>query len=154
MNLELRPADGRDVEFAWSLFGAFARQHMFSGGNGRREPKDWNELHEKRKFQTYWAESNKYTITVDNTVVGWAAIVKDNQKVTIENWHVVEEWQNRDLATIILGDLVPRWRHDGLQVEASVLRHAPMTSAAEKLLANLGFEAGPIENHAMLMKIN
>ena len=152
MDLELKSADGNELDFAWSLYGPFVRQNLFSDTPGRRSGADWNESAERLKFQNYWAEGNKYVITVDNKPVGWAAIAKDPAKVIIENWHLTSEWQEKDIATIILGDLMPKWRTEGLQVEASVLQDSPTTSATESLLKKLGFTEDSVLSHSKLMR--
>jgi hypothetical protein len=154
MDLELKAADEGNFDVAWALYADFVRQHMFSGAPGRRTAAEWNETTEIQKFREYWSEKNKYIITVDNNVVGWAAIVRQGNKITIENWHLTEAWRNRDIATIILGDLVPKWKAENLEVEAAVLQGTPMTGAVEGILSKLGFSTRQVEEHAKIMRID
>jgi hypothetical protein len=152
-NLELKSADDSNQDFAWSLYSDFVRKYMFSGAPGRRTATVWNETTENQKFREYWGEKNKYIISVDDKVIGWAAIVKHGNKITIENWQLTEAWQNKDITKIILGDLVPKWRSEGLEVEAAILQGTPMTSAAEDVLSKLGFSSHGVVRHANLMRI-
>lgn len=152
MDLELKPADDCDCEVAWALYAGFVRMNMFSGAPGRRAPTDWNEPAEDQKFRHYWDEKNKYVIAVDNEIVGWAAIVKQGNKVTIENWQLAEAWRNKHISTIILGDLLAKWKGEGLEVEAAVLQGSPTTSVAERLFSKLGFSAQEVEQHAKIMR--
>jgi hypothetical protein len=153
MELELKSADDSNLDFAWSLYGDFVRKYMFAGAPGRRTGADWNETAENQKFCNYWGEKNKYIITVDGQVVGWAAIVRQGNKITIENLHLTEAWRNKDIFKIILGDLVPKWKADGLEIEAAILQETPMTAAAESVCRSLGFSSDRIEQHCNLMRI-
>ncbi len=153
MDLELKPAEAVHRDFAWSLYSPFVRSNMFSGAPGRRPPADWDEAREQDRFNAYWVDGHKFIISVDQTPIGWAAIVKDAKRVCIENWQITEEWRGKNIDVIILGDQVPKWREEGLKVEASILQDSPPEAALEKVLSRLGFTPGKIEGHTMMMSL-
>src|SRR5262245_8033779 len=121
MDLELKPATADNLKFAWSIYSEFVRQNMFSGRPGRRPASDWHDDKEYKKFADYWNTSPQWIMTVDGKPIGWAAIKKGKQVVSIENWHVVAGWRNKGVSKIILGDLIPKWKREGLRVETDVL---------------------------------
>jgi hypothetical protein len=152
MDLELKLADDSHCDCAWSLYATFVRPNMFSGAPGRRAPADWNEAAEREKFCKYWDATDTYVIVVDDEIVGWAAIVKQENKITIENWQLLEAWRNKNISTIILGDLIQKWRAEGLEVEAAVLQESPTTSAAERVFSKLGLSEQQVEQYAKIMR--
>src|ERR1700680_1540390 len=152
MDLELKAADDNYLRFAWSLFGDFIRQNMFSGASGRHSPNDWNEEAEFHKFSDYWKANDQHIITVDGKPIGWASIHKLPKKVVIDNWQLVPEWRNRGVTKIILGDLVPKGKAAGLEVETSILQQANLTSVAERLVTKLGFSPDRVEEHSKIMR--
>lgn len=153
MNLELKPTNDSNLDFAWSLYADFVRKYMFSGAPGKRSPADWYETAEKQKFHEYWADKNKYIISVDDEIIGWAAIVRLDNKITIENWHIIETWQNKGVTKIILGDLVPKWKSEGLEVEADVLQGTTTTPIVENILSKLEFSSCLSGQYSNLMRI-
>lgn len=153
MNLEMKPAKQGDCGFAWALFSEFAQQNMFSGAQGRRAPKDWQEDQEFQRFAKYWAAGEHYLITVDEAPIGWAALDKNGKTVVIENWHLLPRWRNRAVTKTILSELVHRWKTDGLLVKAAVLENSQLSSVAEGLLTKLGFSIERLESHSKIMHV-
>jgi hypothetical protein len=153
MDLELKSADREHVDFAWSLYGEFVRKNLFSGGPGRRTAAEWNESAQRKQFQDYWDKKENYVITVDGKLIGWAVIVKEGSKVTVENWQLKEEWNAKHVTSIIWGALVPGWRAQGLEVEAAILQGTPGSPASERLLERLGFSTHSVEQHSTIMRI-
>jgi hypothetical protein len=152
MELEMSPVGNEYLDFAWSLYSEYVRHNLFSGASGRRGVDEWREDQERQKFADYWAEGNKYLITVDGEKIGWSAIVRTGGKIEIENWHLDAAWRNKNISSIILGNLVPKWRAEGLQIETSLLQGTPAAAAAEAVLAKLDFAQHGISNHSKLMR--
>ncbi|MBW0366119.1 GNAT family N-acetyltransferase [Ensifer adhaerens] len=153
MDLEVKPADQNHLQFAWQLYSNFVQTNLFSGGASLRRPEEWNEKAEFDKFQAYWNGEDRYVILVDNSPIGWVAIDKTDKKITIENWHLVPEWRGKDVTKIILSDLVPKWKSQGLEIEAAILQNATMTSIAEAALTHVGFSMDRIEQHSKIMRV-
>ncbi|MGO7538682.1 hypothetical protein ACC680_08845 [Rhizobium ruizarguesonis] len=153
MDLEVKNADEHHLQFAWKLYADFVKTNLFSGGPSLRRPDEWDEKAEFDKFRAYWAGEDRYVISVDGAPIGWVVLEKDDRKVTIENWHLVPEWREKDVTKIILSDLVPKWRSQGLEVEAVILQNAAMTSMTEAALAQVGFSTDRLEQHSKIMRV-
>jgi hypothetical protein len=141
--MELRAvlAEPSDLEFAWRLFSSFVRNNLFSGKPGTRERADWNENSEREKFDATWQAVENYIISVDEEHVGWASLSRSENRILIENWHLEPEWRGRKVTETILGELIPKWRADGLIVETQILQGASMTNEAKAVARRLGFNA-------------
>lgn len=148
MELKAAPADEADFDFAWQLFSSFVLENLFSGKPGARARSDWSDDSEREKFAANWSAVENYIISVDGERIGWASLSRHEDKISIENWHLVKDWTGRKVTETILQHLLPEWRAQGLAVEAEILQDASMTKEADSVAGRLGFKA--VENGSAL----
>ena len=126
---------------AWPLYRDFVRQHIFNGAPHRAAVAKWNDSFELARFTDYWRSPGRYMIEIDGSVIGWLSVQESSDRITVENMFLMPEWQGKGVAERLFKEMTPIWRSKGLKVDVTLLKDAPVTSAAKGMLRSLGYNA-------------
>lgn len=128
MDISLRSATPEDYDLLWELHCATMRASV--------EPIwGWDESWQRRLFAERFDVSRLQVIEADGVPIGSISVRRGTDCLLLERINIAPEYQNRAVATKLIGDLLVEADRLGVAVELHVLRGNP----ARRLYERLGF---------------
>jgi predicted GNAT family acetyltransferase len=138
MNLNVRPAVMTEAAYAWSMYKPYIEQNIFSRSGSNKSKDEWLG-DEERNFHESWPKGEPYIIEVDGKSIGWLSIWKSNNRLTIQNIFIEDEWQNKGIANLLFREMIPQWKSEKRVVEVPILIDSRLSAQIQSDLVDLGF---------------
>jgi GNAT superfamily N-acetyltransferase len=138
---ELRDATAADREWLYVLHRS-AMHEVVAQTWG-----EWDEAFQRRFFDEHFALEHRWVIVVGGDDAGMLEVMRESDRIFLENVELAPEFQSRGVGAAVIGDLLREAGGRRVPVELQVARVNP----ARRLYERLGFVAfGETETHHLM----